>query len=171
MKSRWLTIVLTLVLCFAFAAGVLLVGELVRRASAGLAGLKNPDSLILYAIDGAEDAEAKYAIAASAGEEVFHQYAVLGKVEITDPAERSAIVAALQQAVVWPDAEAPAGSFQPRHALRARENGQTIDIAICFPCRQYHRYGEGPGSYSAISKSAEPVLNRYLQGAGVSLAP
>ena len=55
-------------------------------------GAEDPDSLTLYAIDGIEDVDARYAQAVAAGEEVFHQYAVLGKVEIADAAERAKIV-------------------------------------------------------------------------------
>jgi hypothetical protein len=171
MNSRVLTIVVTLLICGGFAAAVLLVGELFRRRGAAIEGLRTPDSLTLYAIDGVEDVDARYAQAVAAGEEVFHQYAVLGKVEITDAAERAQIVAALQQAVVWPDGEPPAKCFRPRHALVARENGRTFELAICFECRQYHRYLDQGHNYPAISRSAEPILTRHLTAAGVTLAP
>lgn len=171
MRSRVLTIVFTIVVCCAFTAAVLLVGELLRRRGAAIGGLKNPDLLTLYAIDGTEDVEAKYTLAVTAGEEVFHEYAVLGKVQIQDAAERSKIVAAFQNAVVWPDSQPPSKCFRPRHALVARENGQTFEFAICFECRQYRQYGQQRSVYPAISRSAEPVLNRYLQDAGISLAP
>ncbi|HZN35311.1 MAG TPA: hypothetical protein VFB80_15890 [Pirellulaceae bacterium] len=171
MNSRFLTIVVTLVFCCGVTAAVLLVGEFFRRRGAAIAGLKAPDSLVLLAIDGAEDVEAKYTRAVSAGEEVFHQYAVLGQVEIADADERARIVAALQQAAVAPDLEPPGNSFRPRHALIARENGQTIEIAISFESRQYHRYGQGREDYPAISRSAEAILTRHLTDAGISLAP
>src|SRR5262245_47917327 len=171
MKSRFLTIVVTLVFCCGFTAAVLLVGEFFRRRGAAIAGLKSPESLALLAIDGAEDVEAKYTQAVAAGEEVFHQYAVLGKVEITDATERAEIVAALQQAAIAAGAQPPGKGFRPRHALIARENGQTIELAISFECRTYHRYGRQRDDYSAISRSAEQILTRHLTDAGISMAP
>jgi hypothetical protein len=171
MKSRWLTIVVTIALCCAFTAAVLLVGELFRRRGAAVSGLQNPDSLTLYAIEGTEDVEAKYTLAVTAGEEVFHEYAVLGKVQIQDAADRAKIVAAFQKAVVWPDTQPPSKGFRPRHALVARENGQTFEFAICFECRQYRQYGQQRTVYPVISRSAEPLLTKHLQDAGISLAP
>ena len=171
MKSRALTIVVTLLVCCGFSAAVLLTGEFIRRRGAALEGLEKPDSLTLYAIDGVEDVAAKYATAVTQKEEVFHEYAVLGKVEITGAAELAKIAAAVQRAVVSPDAEPPAKCFRPRHALVARTKNQTLELVICFECRQYKQYGQKYTAYEPISRSAESLLTKCLADAGVSLAP
>ena len=103
------------------------------------------------------------------GEEVFHQYAVLGKVEIENPAERVRIIAKFQQAIEKPDGAHKC--FWPRHALVAREHGKTFEIAICFQCRQFFFYGDSRNQFCEISRSAEPVLTKHLADAGILLAP
>jgi hypothetical protein len=166
MKWRILTILGSIALACAIVAGVLLAGELFRRRGTPIPGLKNPEVLVLYSLDGTGDWQAKHDDALAMGGDVFQNYAVLGKLEIDDPEQRAEIVAALQNAVVWHDGMV-ASCFQPRHAIAAQENGKKIEVVICFECRSYKLDAED----GLISRRAEPLFNRILRDAGIPIAP
>ena len=130
-------------------------------------GLNNPDKLVLYSIDGADNSVEKYERALATGNEVFWTYAVLGKVEIRDARERARLVAALNRAATWPDGP-PEKCFWPRHAVVAIEGDRRQEILICFQCRQYTFDGK---SFPLIGHSAQALLNEHLKRAGIATAP
>jgi hypothetical protein len=130
-------------------------------------GLNNPDSLVLYSIDGTDDSGGKYEAAVAKGEEVFQKYLALGKVEIKEASERAQVIAALQQAALWHDGP-PHNCFWPRHAIVAIEGDHPLEIVVCFQCRQYMLDGR---TFPVISRKPEKLLNDILKRAGVPIAP
>src|SRR5262245_42014235 len=86
-----------------------------------LNGLSDPEQLTLFSIDGRDEPQRGEAKA----KESFHGYPVLGKIEITDPAQRRALLAALHDAIARNDGRM-AFCFWPRHGIRAVEKGKTI---------------------------------------------
>lgn len=131
----------------------------------------DPDQLVLYSIDGPsalkrEDDKAK------AEGEMFHDWPVLGKVEIADPEQRRAIINAVN-AATRDKSEVQAKCFIPRHAIRMVKGSETLDVVICFQCRNYERFPPRPLSgnhYEPIASSAQPLLDEALRNAGIPLA-
>jgi hypothetical protein len=132
-----------------------------------IAGLAKPEKLILYSIDGTDDSEANRRARQAEGEDDFAGYPVLGKIELKSQKERNRLIAALQNAVAYPDGT-PNRCFWPRHAILAVENGKTFEIVICFQCRQYMLNGRG---FPLIAKRPESMFNDYLRQHGIAIAP
>jgi hypothetical protein len=132
-----------------------------------IAGLKEPEKLVLYSIDGTADFELNRMARLAAAKELFEGYPVLGKLDVTSAAQRNEIVSALQDGIVYHDREA-ASCFWPRHAIVAVENGKTFKIVICFECKQYTLDGR---TFLLISDRPATKLNEYLASADISLAP
>ena len=160
------------------AIGLILICGLV--GCGGLRDIPNePERLTLFSIDGREAeadtiARAEYVrgkgVPKAVGE--FYGYPVLGSVEITDPAERRKIMAALKDGIAR--GGSPAACFWPRHGLRAVENGKTFEYVICFACHMFGEYQDGkkvsrPKMY--ISHDVRPAFDAPLKAAGVPFAP
>jgi hypothetical protein len=131
------------------------------------------DQLILYSIDGPSFFKNEGQLTPEqARGEVLHGYPVLGKVEITDPEQRRAVISAVKDAV-RNNTEKPSTCFIPRHAIRAAKSGETVDLVICFQCRNYEGYrnGQRDGGTVGISSSAQELLNKTLTDVGVPLSP
>jgi hypothetical protein len=131
-----------------------------------------PDGLTVYSIDGpfAYRHDMELTPEQQKGEVLFG-YPVLGKVEVTDPAQRRVVVAAIKEAA---RAQASmAACFIPRHAIRAAKGDRVIQLVICFQCSQYWAFGDDRSSRvgsGLISRDAEPLLDQLLTAAGVPLA-
>jgi len=97
-------------------------------------GTEPPDQLILYSIDGRDDAGKP-----GKDVELFHNYPVLGKIEIKEAAKRDEILAALKSGIDKSDGTV-AKCFWPRHGIRVVEKGKTTDYVICFECVHLHQY-------------------------------
>jgi hypothetical protein len=160
---RWLWLALGVVGTTIIAA----IAVVLVRHGERIAGLKHPEKLVIYSIDGTADSEANRESRFAKVEEEFATYPVLGKVEVTDQKERDEWIAVLQDAIVRHDGIA-AKCFWPRHAILAIENGQTFEIVICFQCRQYMLNGRG---YPLIAKRPEVKFNEYLRRHNVAIAP
>ena len=101
------------------------------------------------------------------GGKLFHDYRVLGRIEIPKGAQRDQLVQALD------DALASAGyglayCFDPRHAIRASVGAETVDLLICFECDKILVRLPGT-SFVSIGKGAQPVFDAALKRAGIPL--
>lgn len=129
--------------------------------------LQRPDRLTLYSIDG-RDPPLRGNTQPS---ETFHKYPVLGKVEFVGPQQSREMVANLKKAVER-GTEPMASCFWPRHAIRAVENGKTIEFILCFECSQFAEFIDGTKSPNRpIDSTMQPAFDNPLQAAGVPLAP
>jgi hypothetical protein len=163
--KRWVIVVL-LVTAMTGAISFVAVQHVMRGKP--IPGLKSPEKLVLYSIDGTKanfrpEPTGKLAEAV----DIYGGCPILGKVEVAGKKERDKLVAALQNAIVHPDG-LPHKCFWPRHAILAFENGQTFEIVICFQCRQYMLNGKG---FPDISKGPEAMFNDYLRGQNIAIAP
>jgi hypothetical protein len=131
-----------------------------QPAQPSIAGLESPDQLTVYSLDPSTSKSDKAA-------ETLGKWRVLGKVEVHDPQERQEIAAAIQDAVAHPDGTQNK-CFDPRHAVVAVEKGATLEIIICFSCRNYSLNGKG--ITPTIGRQAKEKLNGVLRKAGVELA-
>lgn len=139
-----------------------------------ITGLSDPDELTLYSLDGVDEDESKYREARANGRETLDRYAVLGKLQVTDPSMKREIVTILQDAIVNHDAYVGI-CFLPRHAIVAKEHGRQFEIIICFECRFYSAAVDGQkiegDSIHFISPRPEARFNEYLLKAGIPIAP
>jgi len=100
--------------------------------------------------------------------ETFHDYAVLGKVEIRDETERAALVQALYKGIRDSDGRF-ALCFNPRHGLSVTLGGETLDLVICFECLQVQTYATHRKDV-LTTDSPQPTFNQALESAGLPIA-
>ena len=99
----------------------------------------------------------------------FHQFNVLGRTFITDPATRAKLNSALQVGAREPGV--PARCFNPRHGIRVTHAGHTTDLVICFECRQVKVYEDDqPVPGFLVSASPQVAFDAVLKASGVPLA-
>jgi len=167
-RWRWLIVGVVVAVIVAIPAA-LAFRQATRHVTTGerIPGLKTPEKLILYSIDGTEDFEANRDARLATAEELFRGYPVLGKTEVTSENDRNELIAVLQDGIVHHDGIA-AKCFWPRHAILASEGGKTFEIVICFQCQQYTLDGR---HFPLISKRAEQKFNDYLRQHHVEIAP
>lgn len=125
-----------------------------------------PEQLTLYSIDGRE-IEARYQ---PMDGETFQGYPVLGKVEVTDAAERKELMASLEDGIAKSE-EDVLDCFWPRHAMRTTEKGQAIDYVICFECLHLEVHVSGSQSMKRVTREPRKVFDRHLKAAQIPLAP
>ena len=144
--------------CCLFMLASLLTGTLSNSA-------EPPDQLILYSVDGRDDAGKP-----GKDVELFHNYPVLGKIEIKEAAKRDEILAALKSGIDKSDGTV-AKCFWPRHGIRVVEKGKTTDYVICFECLQLKKHQEKDVKTIPITREPQAVLNKILREANIPLAP
>ena len=126
-----------------------------------LAALENPESLELLSLDPGEPG-------GEAPPSAFHTYAVLGKTPL-EGADRTRIVQALYDGITDSDGTV-AACFEPRHGIRAKGAGHTVDVVICFKCLFARPFIDGkPIEGSPITEKARALYNQTLTAAGVPL--
>lgn len=132
-----------------------------------------PDRLVLYSLDGPSVFKNEGAVTlGQTNGEILHGYPVLGKVEVIDIQRKQEILQAVKEAVRT-NSEPEAACFIPRHALRVEKAGVTVDMLICFQCRNYtvvQENDQGKPRTGRISSAAKPLLNQVLSDADVPLA-
>lgn len=101
--------------------------------------------------------------------ELFHDYPVLGRMEINDPKRKSQLLSALYKGVKKYRG-AVASCFEPRHGIIAKKGTNTVELVICFACEQVAEYSDGNYGWSLMSKEPRELFNRTLAEAGVPLA-
>jgi hypothetical protein len=99
----------------------------------------------------------------------FHGWRVLGKTVLQDARAREDLVGELDEAF---GRGAMAKCFEPRHGIRAKHEGQSVDLVICFACATVYIYYDGKDERAAsttIDKVAEPAFDKILKDAKVPL--
>ncbi|HEV3385811.1 MAG TPA: hypothetical protein VG097_13425 [Gemmata sp.] len=132
----------------------------------------DPDELTLFSIDGKMHHTVGDQKAQPKDQELLYQYPVLGRVDITDPNLRRRIMASVKQDIR--SGAVQNKCFEPRHVLRVKKGGSTIDMVICFKCHNYSMSRDGgplPGITPSIGARSQQLLNNILNDAGVPLAP
>ena len=126
--------------------------------------LKNVKTLELYSIS------PKFADRPKNKKDGFHGWKILGKTTIKDAGQRRKVTDAILKGIK--EGGAPAKCFIPRHGIRTKWKGKTVDLVICFQCSQIYIYHEGvvKADWKTTSKSPQPVLNKILKDAGIPLA-
>jgi hypothetical protein len=104
----------------------------------------------------------------------LYGWRVLGETAIKDSMQCRTVLASVEQSVAAPG-EWGAKCFDPRHALRVKYEGHTLDFVICFECRWIYIFGDGKKLEDvALNDKAkaefQPVLDKILTAAKVHLA-
>jgi len=121
------------------------------------------DSMTVYSLDGTYHRQKGQKPPA----ETFHGYPVLGKVDIAAK-DRTAILAAVKKGIAQSDGKEN-NCFWPRHGLRLKQEGKTIEYLICFECLQLEEFIDGGQAHKPTTRSPAPVLDAQLERAGVPL--
>ena len=99
---------------------------------------------------------------ATHNDRIFHGFEIIGRAEITDPAERGALVRALAESVRRPP-DMVAACFNPRHGLSIQDGSRTADFTICFECHQMHTHGFARDGGLIISPAQEQTFDASLR--------
>ena len=100
--------------------------------------------------------------------ERFHDYPVLGSLTITNPKQKSELLAALYKGVMDSDGSV-ASCFNPRHGFKATAGTNWIDLVICFECSYMEEYGSASGGGATTTKSPTEIFNRALREAAIPI--
>lgn len=130
-----------------------------------------PQAMTLYSINGNEKLHEGDAAPSEGTEtaEAFHDYPILGKLQIGTPEQRMHLMNQLTDAIKKSDGTM-AKCFWPRHGIRVVDNEKTVDYLICFECLQFHVYEDGKDERKAITRDPQEPWNRLLTAAGITLA-
>jgi hypothetical protein len=99
----------------------------------------------------------------------FHGWDVLGKTEVRAEADRRRLADALRLGAE--DNFGMAGAcFIPRHGLRLRGGGKSVDLVICFQCFQVQVFEDGRRKEGFLTTGGpQQAFDAMLQAAGVEL--
>lgn len=157
-------------------AGAILVIALVGAPLAMMKGLSSlqsiqdeveqallkAESIELYSLDGRKELPPA---------EGFHGFAILGKLEIADPADREAAVREFLFGV-HENTGMSAPCFTPKFGLRARSGGRTFDLVVSFECLLVKVFeGETSAGSLRVSVTPQPYFVELVKAAGVAIAP
>jgi hypothetical protein len=125
------------------------------------AALEKADSWELYSLDPEQRKDPPKV--------AFHEWRVLGKTTVKDADTRKRLLAALEMGAKTNDGTV-ADCFNPRHGVRVKSGGKTVDLVICFECYKTVIYtgGEKTGGYKT-ERSPQTALNKVLTDAKVPL--
>lgn len=103
-------------------------------------------------------------------ENALHGWKILGKTTVKDAESRKKLLTALTKSIA--EGKEGAKCFDPRHAIRARHGGKTVDVLICFECSWVYVYLDGKKEPVEVvmAKGAQPLFDKVLRDAGVPLA-
>lgn len=129
--------------------------------------LEESDEFILYSLSAWGDMEKQ---------PLFHNFPILGRKELTDPALKARLVNTLYRDLRRGGPEY--SCFTPSHGLRAVRGGRTIDVVICYSCGKvnFHENGVRDGYHSlgrdgqkvfeqAVREAKLPTIQEYLDHA------
>jgi hypothetical protein len=101
--------------------------------------------------------------------ERLHGWRVLGKTTVTDESTRRKLIDALKDGM---SDVTVTKCFWPRHAIRRIDNGNPVDLLICFECGNVELYRDGKrvGKTEGVASSLQSTFDEVLRDAGVPLA-
>lgn len=150
------------------AAGVFVVGYF-WPLSGEVRRLQKTDSFELYSLeplkeDGRSDDDPK-----DSGERL-HGWRILGKMTVSEESTRYQLIEALKENMSWVGVGDKC--FDPRHAIRRKNDGETVDLIICFECNNVvmYRNGERVPGYHYVRGAAQATFDEVLREAGIPLA-
>jgi hypothetical protein len=102
--------------------------------------------------------------------ENFHEWRVLGKTEVKEPADRKKLVDALRLGAE-DNAGTVDGFFIPHHGLRLTSGKEMVDLVICFQCLSIQVYVNGNMAKGFLTTGdPQKEFDAILNAAGVKLS-
>lgn len=101
------------------------------------------------------------------GDQTFHGYPVLGRVEVEE-ASFSKVIESLRRGIFGKSV--PLRCWDPHHAIRARCGTRTVDIVMCFVCDVMQHFPTQHARkpvWGQVGQAPKRVLNRLLKKAGL----
>jgi hypothetical protein len=125
--------------------------------------LDQAETFELYSLDPTVDPRSP----GKASHENFHEWRVLGKTEVKEPADRKKLVDALRLGAE-DNAGTVDGFFIPRHGLRLTSGKETVDLVICFQCLSIQVYVNGNMAKGFLTTGdPQKEFDAILNAAGV----
>jgi hypothetical protein len=127
---------------------------------------ENAETFELYSLD----PDFKFAKGdKEAGKDAFHGWKVLGKTEVKGEKERRRLADALRLGAEDNFGMA-AACFIPRHGIRLKGAGKTVDLVICFQCLSAAMYVDDKEDKGFLTTGdPQPAFDAVLKAAGVRL--
>jgi hypothetical protein len=100
----------------------------------------------------------------------FHGWKVLGKTVVKSKATRSQLLEALRQGIA-DNTGIAAACFNPRHGIRAKADGKTLDLVICFECLSIQIFLDDKRTSVLTADTPQETFDKILKAAGVPLPP
>jgi hypothetical protein len=88
---------------------------------------------------------------------------------VKNRAARTKLIEALRQGIA-DNTGIAAACFNPRHGIRARAEGKTLDLVISFECLSMQIYLDGKKSSALTADTPQETFDKILKEAGVRLA-
>lgn len=98
----------------------------------------------------------------------FRGWHVLGSGTIRSPHELKAIRSFVAKNMYLENAYAYC--FEPRHAIRAKFGGDSLDLVICFECREIHAWMNGARTAHYVNKQGRPELDELLESHRIEIS-
>ncbi len=99
----------------------------------------------------------------------FHRWKVLGKTEVKDKGEQKKLADTLRLAAE-DNFGMVAGCFNPRHGIRLKGDGKTVDLVICFECLSVEVYVDGEAKKGFLTTDEpQKEFDRVLKAADIKL--
>lgn len=102
------------------------------------------------------------------GAEDFHGFSVSGKAVIKDESFQKLVKRAFLESLA--EGKESAKCFNPRHGLRISDGVQSLDLVICFECKNFISYAGVAKSEGEISGSAEVLYTQILKDAKIEIS-
>jgi hypothetical protein len=100
----------------------------------------------------------------------LHGWKVLGQTSLKDAEIRKKLLATLEKGIA-DTGNVGIKCFDPRHAIRAKHDGKTVDLLICFECGWVYTYVDGKKTAQIIfDRVGQKVFDDVLRKADVPLA-
>ena len=126
--------------------------------------LKNADKIELHSLHPPYIEEKKNL------ESLFHNYKIMGSIEINDQSDIETIWKDLESRIYSGHGSAYTECFSPRHGIRAYQDDAFKDYLICFQCHHIYVFDTADGEHKRIGLEGEKgnrLLNDILDKAGI----
>lgn len=103
--------------------------------------------------------------------DVMRGFGVLGRATLSDAARCDELVRLIARGIAESDGSA-AMCFNPRHGLRVRRDGRTLELLICYECLQMRAWSDAGSTQADVltSASVEPAVSSLFEAAGLVIA-
>lgn len=106
----------------------------------------------------------------------FHDYEILGQIALTETDAKLSLLSSLFDGLVAAPGDnmnnIAFGCFEPRHGIRAKHQGNTVDLLICFKCHRFRIYQSNKRDFISgfINSYPQPTFNQMLTAANIAIS-